>query len=53
MVHFLDAVIKPVKFFGVFLKRSKQIVKKKFAKNQGGEGFVKRLGSRLVSGKYH
>ena len=52
MVHFLDAVIKLVMFLEFFLKRSKQIVKK-ICKNQGGEGFVKRLGSRLVSGKYH
>ena len=50
MAHFRDAVIKPVKFFGAFFpKRSKQIVKKN-RKNQGDEGFVKRLRSRLVSG---
>ena len=54
MVHFLDAVIKPAKFLGVSFSQKKQTnLKKKFAKNQGGEEFVKTLGSRLVSGKYH
>ena len=52
MVHFLDAVIKPAKFLGVsFFSKEANKSLKKFAQNQGGEEFVKRLGSRLVSGK--
>ena len=49
MVHFLDAVIKPVKFFGVFLKRSKQIVKK-ICKKPGGRRICQKI--RIAVGQW-
>ena len=36
MVHFLDAVIKPVKFFGVFFSQKKQTNRKKYSQKTRG-----------------
>ena len=49
MVHFLDAVIKPVKFFDAFLKRSKQIVKK-MCKKPGGRRIYQKI--RIADGQW-
>ena len=37
MVHFLDAVIKPVKFLGVFFSKEANKSLKKFAKTRGAK----------------
>ena len=36
MAHFLDAVIKPVKFFGVFFSQKKQTNRKKYSQKTRG-----------------